>query len=72
MTDETKSLGSALPAEMTRVRDKVLPAYIKIGAPGAFAVLMIRRDLDAAAKALAEGDVVAMLRVYESLRDTHL
>ncbi len=28
----------------------------------------MRADLDAAAKALAEGDVVAMIRVYESLK----
>jgi hypothetical protein len=29
---------------------------------------MMRADLDAAAKALADGDVVAMLRVYQSLK----
>lgn len=64
----TGSLGEALPAEMARVRDKIMPAYIEIGPAGIFALTMMRADLDAAAKALAEGDVVAMLRVYESLK----
>ncbi len=63
-----KTLGVALPAEMARVRDKVMPAYLEIGNAGALALAMMRRDLDAAAKAMAEGDVVEMLRVYESLK----
>lgn len=71
MNDENKepqSLGEALPKEMARVRDEVMPAYIAIGPPGIFALTMMRADLDLAAKALAEGDVVAMIRVYESLK----
>lgn len=68
--EEPKTLGEALPWQMARVRDHVLPAYIEIGPAGTFAVAMIRRDLDEAAKALAEGDVVAMARVYQSLKDT--
>lgn len=69
MTDLTpRSLGDALPREMARVRDVVMPPYLEIGAPGMFAVTMMRGDLDFAAKALAEGDVVAMLRAYESLK----
>jgi len=62
------TLGEALPAEMTRVRDKVIPAYQAIGLAGGFALAGMRADLDAAAKALAEGDVAAMIRVYESLK----
>lgn len=61
--------GDALAGEMARVRDKVMPAYIEIGAPGIFALTMVRADLDAAAKALAEGDVVEMIRVYLLLKD---
>jgi hypothetical protein len=69
MTDETiDTLGDALPREMTRIRDEIIPAYIAVGMPGAFALAMMRRDLDLAAKALAEGDVVAMMRVYEELK----
>lgn len=66
------TLGDALPREMARVRDEVMPAYASIGSPGALALAMMRRDLDAAAKALATGDVVAMLRAYEELKGYQL
>ena len=62
------SLGEELPREMARVRDKVIPEYLAIGSSGLFALTMMRADLDAAARALAEGDVLAMIRVYESLK----
>lgn len=53
---------------MARVRDEVMPPYIEIGPAGAFALFMMRADLDRAAKAMIEGDVVEMLRAYESLK----
>lgn len=62
------TLGDALPREVARVRDEVLPAYLEIGPPGQFAAAMMRRDLDAASKAMIEGDTVEMIRVYESLK----
>ena len=62
------TVGDALPREMTRVRDGVMPAYLGIGPPGTFALAMMRADLDAAERAIAEGDVVAMIRCLESLR----
>jgi len=70
MNEQTRSytLGEALPMEMARVRDQVMPAYIAIGPPGAFALAMMRAELDAATKAIMEGDTVAMLRHYESLQ----
>lgn len=71
MQEHIETLGDALPREMARVRDKVMPAYLEIGEAGAFALAMMRRDLDEAARALAEGDVVAMVRVYKSLKGTH-
>lgn len=64
----TETLGTALPKEMTRVRDVVMPAYIEIGPAGAIALAMMRASLDQAQKAMAEGDVVAMLRAYEDLK----
>lgn len=67
-TNESAILGEALPAEIARVRDQVMPAYIAIGAQGSFALAMMRTSLDAAIKALAEGDVVAMMRAYEDLK----
>ena len=67
MTPDT--LGDALPHEIARVRDKVLPAYLSVGPAGSFAAAMIRADLDAASKAMIEGDVVAMLRCYQTLKE---
>ncbi len=62
------NLVDALIAEMARVRDQVMPSYLAIGAPGVFALAMMRNDLDAAARALAEQDGVSCLRLYESLK----
>lgn len=66
---EPATLGDALPAEMARIRDHVMPLYVAIGPAGAFALALMRSDLDLAAKAMAEGDVAAMLRIYQSLRE---
>ena len=72
MVDEPMSVGEALPAEMARVRDKVMPAYLEIGAPGDIARMLMRNDLDVAANAMAQGDVIAMIRALESLRGWEL
>lgn len=64
---ESTTLADALPREMARVRDELLPVYDAIPT-GAIAAAMMRADLDRAAKALASGDVIGMLRVYESLK----
>lgn len=66
--NETTTLGDALPKEMARVRDEVMPAYIEIGPAGQFALAFMRHDLDVATRALASGDVIAMLRSYEKLK----
>ena len=68
----TDSLGEALPREMARIRDVVIPAYVECGVGGSFALSMMRYDLDLAAKALAEGDVVAMLHIYQKLKEWQL
>lgn len=68
----TETLGDALPTEMARIRDVVMPAYADIGPAGMFALAMMRRDLDLAAKAMAEGDVVAMISAYQALKDYKL
>ena len=68
----TDTLGDALPREMARVRDEVMPAYLALrGMPNVIvepALAMMRASLDAAARAMIEGDVVAMLRCYEDLK----
>ncbi len=66
--NEVNTLGDALPREIARVRDEIMPAYIEIGPPGAFALAMMRSDLDAASRAMIEGDTVGMIRAYEALK----
>jgi hypothetical protein len=68
MSQPVDTLGDALPREIARVRDEVLPAYLEIGLAGRFAVGMMRRDLDRASKAMIAGDTVEMLSVFESLK----
>jgi hypothetical protein len=65
-----ETLGDALPREMARVRDHVLPHYIAAGPAGAIGATFIRHDLDDAAKALASGDIAEMIRFYKVLKDT--
>jgi hypothetical protein len=62
------TLGESLPIEMARVRDKIMPLYQSIGPSGGFALAMMRKALDDAARAMVEGDVVAMIRAYEDLK----
>lgn len=55
-------------AEITRVRDEVLPTYLEIGPPGMFGVILMRRTLDAATRALAEPDALSCLQLLAQLR----
>ena len=64
----TPTLGDELCKEMKRVRDTLIPLYTEIGPAGAFALMCMRHDLDKAARAMAEGDVVEMMRCYDSLK----
>lgn len=66
-----KTLGHGLPEEMARVRE-LLPLYDDLpkGA-GVLAAMVMRNDLDRAATAMASGDIVEMLRVYQSLKGYH-
>lgn len=64
-------LGEALPREMARVRDEVMPVYASIPT-GMFALAMMRRSLDVAARAMAEGDLPAMIAAYEDLKGYRL
>jgi hypothetical protein len=64
MNNET--LGTALTKEVARVRD-LIPIYLSVPM-GHIAAALMKHDLDKAAKAMMEGDVIAMLQVYESLK----
>lgn len=68
MVTESKSLADALPIEQARVRE-LLVAYKQIGPAGAFGAAMIELTLKRADQAVMSGDVVAMLRSYEELKD---
>ena len=66
-----ESLGEALPREMARVRDELLPVYLSIPT-GIFAASSMRASLDAAARAMAEGDLPAMIAAYKDLKEYEL
>jgi hypothetical protein len=53
---------------MARVRDHVMPAYLAIGPSGAFALALMRKSLDDAARAMMEQDVATMIRCLQELR----
>lgn len=63
-----QSLGTALPAEMKRVRDVMIPLYESIGIGGRPGVFMMKAELDNATAALAEGDILRMMHAYEALK----
>lgn len=63
------TLGEALPIEITRVRDIVLPQYIETGAAGMFAIAMMRAELERASMAMIDGDLVEMCRSLEALKE---
>lgn len=68
MTPPIETLGDALPKEIARVQE-VLAQYVAIGPAGQFGAHFIRQDLAAASKAMIEGDVVAMIKAYQKLRE---
>ena len=68
MTEPIDTLGDALPREIARVRDELLPAYLGIGQAGQFGAMMIRAALDKANVAMIQGDTIEMLRVYQELK----
>ena len=67
----TTTLGEALPKEITRVRD-IQDEYKKLRSmPNVVVepqIAMMEAEIRAAIKASAEGDVIAMMRSYESLK----
>jgi hypothetical protein len=62
------TLGDDLPKEMARVRDVIMPTYLQIGPAGAFALHMMRQDLDRATRAMIEGDLPGMIAAYQALK----
>lgn len=73
MSDQD-SLGEALPREMARVREMLTDYTKMVGDHPALSrgmaplMFMMNRSLDAAAKAMIDGDTVAMVRVFQELK----
>jgi len=64
----TETLGDALPKEQARVRE-ILGHYKEIGPTGVFGAAMIEQTLQETDKAVMEGDLVAMIRLYGELQE---
>lgn len=68
------TLGDALPEMIAKVRDETLPLYEEIAKTAPMAnltIAVIKAEMDEAVRALAEGDVVQMMRSYEILKETY-
>lgn len=63
-----ESLAEALPKEMARVRDEVMPCYREVGMLGRPALFFMQKELDEAVKAIMNGDLPEMIRLYQSLK----
>lgn len=68
----TETLGDALPKRMAEIRDVYIPAYEAAGPAGQPAISLMKAELDRAAAAMAEGDVIAMINSYQSLMEWKL
>jgi hypothetical protein len=66
--DTLHTLGEELPKEIERCQE-LLVQYAEIGPNGNFGAMMIRADIESAQRAMAEGDVPAMIRFYQALKD---
>lgn len=62
------NLVRGIAVELKRNRE-LLEAYKEIGPPGTFAYTMVKQDIDEALAALDSGDVVAMIRAYQTLKE---
>jgi hypothetical protein len=66
------TLAEALPREIDRIREDVLPAYESLrGMPNVIVepqIAMMKHGVSEAIKACANGDTVAMLRWHEELK----
>lgn len=67
-----ETLADALPKEMARIRDVVMPAHRGIGPASGFAIAFMKRDLELATKAIAEGDTWGMITALKALREYKL
>ncbi len=62
------TLAAALCHEISRVRDQVMPDFIKLGPPGEIALALMRNDMDRAITALSQQDAIECLRSFKTLK----
>lgn len=63
----SESLAEALPREQARVR-RILGHFKEIGPAGMFGAALIEQNLREADAAVMSGDLVRMIRAYETLK----
>lgn len=64
--DNIKTLGEALPEEINRVQELI--ALYKTFPGGKFAAALMQMDIDAAHKAMMEGNLAEMIAIHEELK----
>lgn len=64
----TTSVGEDFPKQQARVRE-LMQAYRDCGPVGAFGLAVLEDVMRRADAAMASGDVVAILRSYEEMRE---
>ena len=62
-----KTIGDVLPEEITRVQGII--AMYKSVQNGQFAAALMQQDIDAAYKAMMEGDLAGMIAAYQELKE---
>lgn len=67
-TTKTESLADALPKAIERSQE-LLQAYADIGPVGNFGAAFIKQDIKNAVEALASGDVIEIMKSYETLKN---
>jgi hypothetical protein len=65
---ESKNLIEGLLEEMNRVRE-IIKIYEEVGDAGKFAIAFMNLSIKKAEAAMATGDVVEMLRIYQELKE---
>lgn len=63
------SVGTEFPAEQARLRQLVQDYRSLPNGAGAFGALMIEQTLAEADQAMASGDIIAILRAFEAMRE---
>jgi hypothetical protein len=65
--EEVNTVGDDMPVQMARCR-KLLSIYKELGPSGTFGHAMIEAELREADAAVMSGDIVRILRAYQSLK----